>query len=436
MRVRSIAAMLAAFMLLAAACSSSDDGSAVNSTTSEAPQGEDVTLIIESWRVEDTDVWEDTIIPAFEAANPGIKLSFKPTVTPEYPAALSTRLEGGNAGDLITCRPFDDALGLYDQGHLLPINDLAGLDHYSSAALSAWQTLDGENLFCLPMAAVGHGFMYNVAAFKALGVEPPTTMEEFDVLLDAIAADGTYTPLAMGATSEDGWYPATLLYQNLGPNYWNGEEGRLALIDGSARYTDPEHIAVFNKMIELTQYMPVGFEGVGYTDSQNLFALEQAAIFPAGSWEINWANTNADFEIGVFPPPPAADATTCYIDNHVDMGLGINPASDNVEAARKALEWFAGAEFAQLFTNALPGFFALADHEISVDDPIAATYASWSGECESTIRNTYAVLNSGDPSLIDDMWRVVPLILTGEMTPEEGTAELETGLASWYEPHQ
>jgi raffinose/stachyose/melibiose transport system substrate-binding protein len=33
---------------------------------------QDVTLTIESWRNDDLPIWQDTIIPAFEAANPGI----------------------------------------------------------------------------------------------------------------------------------------------------------------------------------------------------------------------------------------------------------------------------------------------------------------------------------------------------------------------------
>ena len=34
---------------------------------------EDVTLTIESWRNDDLAIWQDKLIPAFEAKNPGIK---------------------------------------------------------------------------------------------------------------------------------------------------------------------------------------------------------------------------------------------------------------------------------------------------------------------------------------------------------------------------
>ena len=81
-----------------------------------APSGEEVTLTIESWRNDDLSIWEDVIIPAFEAQNPGIKVLFAPATPTEYNAALNAKLEGGTAGDLITCRPFDASLALFDQG--------------------------------------------------------------------------------------------------------------------------------------------------------------------------------------------------------------------------------------------------------------------------------------------------------------------------------
>ncbi len=43
-------------------------------------------------------------------------------------------------------------------------------------------------------------------------------------MLEKIKADGTYVPLAMG--THDQWEAATMGYQNIGPNYWKGEEGR------------------------------------------------------------------------------------------------------------------------------------------------------------------------------------------------------------------
>ena len=34
-------------------------------------------------------------------------------------------------------------------------------------------------------------------------------------------------------------------FQNIGPNYWKGEEGRKKLIDGTGKLTDPEYVSTF-----------------------------------------------------------------------------------------------------------------------------------------------------------------------------------------------
>ena len=182
---------------------------------------QDVTLTIESWRNDDLTIWEDVIIPAFNEQYPNIEVVFAPDAPAEYNAALNAKLEGGTAGDLITCRPFDTSLGLYQAGHLAPINDLPGLENFGDVAKSAWITDDGSTIFCVPMASVIHGFLYNTDIFNELGLAEPTTEADFFEVLEAIKADGTYDPLVMGTI--DQWEAATMGYNNIGPNYWKGE---------------------------------------------------------------------------------------------------------------------------------------------------------------------------------------------------------------------
>ncbi len=203
-----------------------------------APSGEKVTLTIESWRNDDLAIWQDTIIPAFNKHYPNIEVIFAPTAPAEYNGALNAKLEGGTAGDLITCRPFDASLALYDKGYLAPLTDLPGLDNFSDVAKSAWITDDGSTVFCVPMASVIHGFIYNKDAFDELGLSEPQTVDEFFQVLDAIKADGTYYALDMGTA--DQWEAATMGFQNIGPNYWKGEKGRLGLINGTEKFTDPQ----------------------------------------------------------------------------------------------------------------------------------------------------------------------------------------------------
>lgn len=399
-----------------------------------AAAAQDVTLTIESWRNDDLTIWQDTIIPAFEAAHPGIKVVFAPSAPAEYNAVLNSKLQAGSAGDLITCRPFDASLELYNQGHLADLSDLGAMANFSPVAKSAWQTDDGAATFCVPMASVIHGFIYNADAFEQLGLTAPTTNEEFYAVLDAIKADGSYIPMAMG--TNDQWEAATMGYNNIGPNFWKGEEGRQALIKGEQKLTDEGWVAPFRELAKWNDYLGDGFEAQTYPDSQNLFTLGRAAIYPAGSWEISGFNAQADFKMGAFPPPVAAAGDTCYISDHTDIAIGMNAKSPNAEAARTFLDWVGSPEFATLYANALPGFFSLNSTAVEMSDPLAQEFVSWREKCQSTIRSTYQILSRGTPNLENETWNASANVIRGSETPEAAAERLQAGLASWYEPQK
>lgn len=391
----------------------------------------DTVVSIESWRVEDQAIWDEKILPVFEEQHPDIDVQFKPTSATEYNAALNARLAGGTAGDIITCRPFDNALAMFDAGNLADIKDIAGLDAFSDVARAAWSTDDGNATFCVPMASVIHGFMYNKDAFAELGIEVPQTEEAFYAALDTIKEDGGYIPLAMG--TKDQWEAATMGYTNVGPTYWNGEEGRNALIAGEAEFTDEGFVEGFRQMQKWAPYLGNGYQAQTYTDSQNLFTLGRAAIYPTGSWEITGFQENADFELGAFPPPKASADGTCYLSDHTDIGIGMNAATENKEAVMTFLEWTTSAEFAGLLTNAAPGFFSLSSHDIEVENPLAQEFMAMRESCEPTIRVAHQILSRGEPALSNDLWTLTANVINGTMTPEEAAAGAQENLDGWYE---
>lgn len=398
---------------------------------SQAQSGE---LVIESWRNDDLAIWQDVIIPAFNKKYPDITVTFSPTAPTEYNAALNAKIEAGTAGDLITCRPFDASLALYQRGHLASLNDLPGIENFSDVAKSAWVTDDGATVFCVPMASVIHGFLYNQEIFEELGLAEPTTVAEFHALLNRLQEDGNYIPMAMGTA--DQWEAATMGFQNIGPNYWRGEEGRRALIAGEDKFTDPEYVAVFQELASWAPYLGDGYSAQTYPDSQNLFSLGRAAIYAAGSWDISVFRTQADFEMGAFPPPLPEAGQDCFISDHTDIAIGMNAAAKNPDAARAFLEWTTTAEFAEIYSNQLPGFFSLSKHAVTVEDPTAAEFLSWREQCQPTIRNSYQILSRGEPNLENELWNVSAQVINGTLTPEAAAQQIQDGLDSWYKPQQ
>lgn len=399
-----------------------------------AARAADTTLIIESWRSDDLPIWQDKIIPAFEKSHPGIKLKFQPTPPTEYNAALNSKLDAGTAGDIIACRPFDASLTLFQKGNLAAVNDIPGVDKFSAVAKSGWSTDDGKSTFCVPVASVIHGFIYNKDAFTKLGIKPPKTEEEFFAALEKIKKDGSYIPMAMGTKEQ--WEAATMGYQNIGPNYWKGEDGRLALIRGKQKLTDAEWVDPYKTLAKWAPYLGDGFKAQTYADSQNLFTLGRAAIYPAGSWEVSGFNAQANFKMGVFFPPVKKAGDECYISDHVDIALGMNAKSKNADAAKKFLAWVASPEFASIYSNELPGFFSLQSTAVDLKDPLANEFLFGRQQCKSTIRSTYQILSRGTPNLENETWGASVNVINGTETPDAAAKRLQTGLASWYKPAQ
>ena len=120
------------FLTLAAA------GLLAGTSLATASAGE---LLIESWRNDDLKIWQDVIIPAFEKSHPGITVKFQPMAPREYNSALNAKLDGGTAGDLITCRPYDASLQLFQKGKLLSLSGMEELKSFPEFAVAAWSTV-------------------------------------------------------------------------------------------------------------------------------------------------------------------------------------------------------------------------------------------------------------------------------------------------------
>lgn len=392
----------------------------------------DATITIESWRQDDIQVWQEKIIPAFEAKHPGIKVVFAPTAQTEYNASLNAKLDAGSAGDIITCRPFDASLELFKKKQLVDLTDLKGMENFTSVAKAAWSTDDGKSAFCVPMASVIHGFIYNKESFDKLGISVPKTEDEFYAALEKIKADGTYIPMAMG--TKEMWEAATMGYQNIGPNFWKGEEGREALISGKQKLTDAGWVKPYEELVKWKPYLGDGFEAQTYSDSQNLFTLGRAAIYPAGSWEIALFNSQAQFKMGAFPPPVPKAGDQGYISDHPDIAVGLNSKSAHQAEAKTFLEWVSSPEFAEIYANALPGFFSLNSNPVKMSDPLAQEFVSWRGPYKSTVRSTYQILSRGTPNLENETWVESANVINGTDTPQVAAEKLQKGLDSWYKP--
>ena len=392
--------------------------------------GDTVQLTLGSWRTEDIAMWEDEILPAFTEANPDIEVEFAATDTNDYNAAIQSQVEGGNAPDLITCRPFDVNRAWISDGYFEDLTGLEALDAFEPVALNAWTGPD-DTPYCVPVASVLAGFYYNKSVFDELGLEVPETHDDFLDVLQAIKDDGTYTPLALG--SADGWQLAYNVLYNIGPNYWKGEEGRMGLIEGTQKLTDEPFVSAFEATADLMPYLPSGYEAMTYDDMGQLFSLGQAAIIPDGSWNINQL-TSTGIDVGVFGAPVPKAGDTRYQQEMPDMAIGLNADSENKDAAETFLNWIASPEFLELYVNKVPGFFAMASEPVPYDNAVAQEFADLKEGAELTPRLALDRLSAGTPPLDDEIWVALQSVYSGSETPKSVTSSLQEDLESWYVP--
>ena len=239
-------------------------------------QAQTETLKLETWRIEDEARWNTRIIPAFQRTHPSIQVLTVPAPPTEYDTALLDKFAKNAAGDLITCRPFDQSLALYNKGFLQDITAMPELRRFRSQSKIAWTTYYAERVFCMPVAAVMTGFFYNTEIFKELNLQPPHTEEEFFEVLKKIKQSNKYLPIAFG--TGDAWQSAQVIFAGIGPNYWKGEQGRINLLTGRAKFTDPAYVDTWRVMAKLADYLPKHQKNLGENGARKLFLDGKAAI--------------------------------------------------------------------------------------------------------------------------------------------------------------
>lgn len=384
-------------------------------------------LTIESWRADDQIFWDKVLIPAFERLHPEIQLQFKPEAPLAYDSQLEARLATRRAGDLIFCRPFDASVRMQSKAYLLALDEPA-LKNFNLQARQAWTTDDVSTTYCLPVAYVVHGLFYNKKILRNMQLAPPTTWPQFYQLLDRVAASQTVTPLALGTA--DMWESTQVVFTGLGPNFWEGEKARLGLMDGSVKFTDPGFIRTWEMMAQLKPYMHPQQNSMSNSDIQLLFATGNAAVYPSGSWDIDFLrNTSFAYkkpiELGVFKPPVEYDGQACHVSVHPDFGIGVNKNSPHQAAAQKFIAWLGTADFAQLLTDTLTGYFPLADHPVKIKDPLGQEMMAWRRSCQETIRLNAQKINRVWPPMEQELWYVNVKVLNQDMRPEAAAQHIQ-----------
>ncbi len=393
-------------------------------------EGDSTKLIMGSWRTDDVEQM-NRILAEFNKQYPNITVEFQPTNPPDYNATLRLQLESGTGPDIMYARSFATGVDLFESGHFADLSDLDVIySNYDDGARAPWSTASGTP-FALPFVAVSHGIYYNQDIFAELGISEPKSWQDFLAISRQIA-DAGYIPVANGLADE--WDIAEVVFMSLAPNYIGGREGRLAYENGDRPFNDSNMVAAFTAMQSLAPYLPEGAEAIGYNDSNALFATGKAAMYFDGSWSIGTFK-DVDFSWGIMavPAPAGQDG---YVTFHVDAGMAINAATENMEAARTFLSWLGSPAAAETVANNLPtGFFPLSQTTVTISDPHANQFLALNSQVAGTdVRLPWPRLMNGSPSGYELIMYGSIEVIKGAISPQQAADNMQRDLSSWYKP--
>lgn len=357
------------------------------------------------------DVLQQTLIPAFEAEHPGIKVEYVDVPYDDLLQKLTTSAAGDELPDLVRAD-----LGwvprFAELGVLVPLSQ--AMDDFEELAARTYPGVLATNYYKgeyygLPLDTNTRVLIVNPAALEAAGVDtPPATFEEFVALGAALEGTGIqlFSDGGLGA-----W--------NIMPWIWSGG-GDIAdedLTTSSGVLDSPENIATIQMLVDLYREGKIGSGIIGnegaVSTSEGLPGGQYATILD-GPWMNGiWAGQFPGFE-PIYAPVPAGPGGSISVVGGEDIVL--TASSEHQEEALEFIRFTQSEEFqlALVPTGQLTIIEELGDEQVK----LVPYYEVFTAQL-STAKNRLAIVRGAE----------VDQILNEELVPAfEGTVSVAEAL--------
>jgi len=417
-------------MVMVAACAPSakhdvDTGKSGSPVVTDPAKIGKVTLTeVDFWQGAEGQWMEDSI-KAFEEKYPDITV--KRTVK-DWSAIMDTltlRLDEDGAPDVVTVNNGWQSMGRLAQGGLI-----VNLDPYAEAY--GWRdfipstimrqlefTTDGKtmgegSMWAAPSARVQNiGIYYNKALIEKLGLEPPTTLDDFEKVC-AAAHEAGITPIAYGETDKP-IAPLFALANVLGDTEVisdtvygapDSDLSKTGLGEAAARFQDWEKKG----------WLMDNYQGLASADANAKFLAGDAvfAFYYSGLVPTDQKNRQ---DFGYLQLPQAADNETMVATGAPAHNLAIGIRSEHKDAAALLLDFLMSQQAAQITAD--HGYMPLLrDVTIPQDDPLIVQEATAAQQTEAD--NGYVpYFDWTTPTMLDTTASQMQLVLAGKATPDD-----------------
>ena len=289
------------------------------------------------------------LIADFEAENPDIKVTLNNFDHEGYKTAIRNFLTA-DSPDLANWYAGNRMAPFVTSGQFQDVSDVwteNGLDDQLASA-KASMTIDGKQ-WGVPYTYYQWGIYYNKDAYKAAGVEVPTTWDGFVENCAKFQAAG----IDCLTTGSKALWPIAGIFDYLNMRT-NGYEFHMDLTAGKVAWTDDKVKATFAEWAKVVPFTTENHAAIDWQDAAALLVQGKAANYVMGNFAVatfkEGGMTNDNLGFMVFPEitaglPRAEEAPTDTI--HIPAG------AKNVADAKKFLAFVARADVQTKLNSAL-----------------------------------------------------------------------------------
>ncbi|MDQ8736457.1 sugar ABC transporter substrate-binding protein [Paenibacillus sp. LHD-38] len=319
-------------------------GCSSNNTNTQSGTSGNEKVVLEYYTWTDEEEYMQKVVEAFNAQNGDIEVQLN-TISNnsnEYNTKIMTNLSGGSKMDVYSING-TSSLGLYSsKNQVLDITDRikeANLDvgAYGPSFQDITEVLTEGKYFALPYRTSQYALFYNKSIFDREGIPYPTQMtwEKYAELAKSLTK-------GEGSDKQWGGYYADWITAPLG-----------ALQAGTTVLDDHlDEVANWLDYLDRIYYQDQSHMSYKQMKSQSTDWIKQfengnVAMLVNGEWTINMlkadiADGKTDIEFDMAPLPLPEGTKESITVGGVSTFIGINPASDNIDAAFKFIQFVSG----------------------------------------------------------------------------------------------
>ncbi|NDL56676.1 extracellular solute-binding protein [Phytoactinopolyspora mesophila] len=436
---RFAAAATAVALVAACAPGSDDDGDDAEDNGASAEVETDledlgdVTLVVWDQEVRGGQSEQiDELNQAFEEEYPNITVDRVSRSTDDLRTTLRLALTDDDAPDVVQANNSRTEMGQYvGSGLLEPLDAYADtygwFERFPESVRSlAMYSDDGEvygdgALYGLPQMGEIVGLYYSKPKLDELGIDPPTTYDEFVAALET-ADDAGELPIQFGNLNpfagihEYGFVQNQFLDAETIRNLGFGRPG--------SSWLEPESIEATETIMSWVDdgYFTDGFAGLDYDDSWQQFTQGEGIFLVAGTWLLADLDDAMGEDVG-FVLPPAGASGQRLVTGGISIPFAIPANSANKEAAAAYIDFITNAD--AMTTVAEAGNLPVVDADQQEASGLQAeVFEAWGQAGAEDLLVPY--LDYATPTFFDTITAAIQDLLGGQRDPEDFLNHLET----------